>query len=163
MLSIIIVGKNVRWSSGEFLNTEIKFVVLEIFTVTIKLEKLLKSYSSAVSGGFSLKTQVSWKTSSRIELYFSFSSSSSSSSCSPLSVSLYIYVCLYLSVPSNWASEPSISELREPLSKHWALLEHSYRMYTNKTDCDYKVLPGGRRNSQTDIFLDMIIKTPATH
>jgi hypothetical protein len=38
MRAIIIVGKNVRWSSGEFLNTELKFVVFELFSITIKLE-----------------------------------------------------------------------------------------------------------------------------
>lgn len=52
-------------------------------------------------------------------------------------------VCaFYLSFKTFYSS--SISELREPLSKHCALLEHSYRKYTNKTGCDYKALPGGQ-------------------
>jgi len=35
---LLLLVKNVWWSSGEFLNTELKFVVFELFSVTITLE-----------------------------------------------------------------------------------------------------------------------------
>jgi hypothetical protein len=120
------------------------------------------TYSSAVSGGFSLKTQMSWKTSSRIEFSFSFSSSS----FSPLSVSLYLYVCLSLSVPSNWPSKPStvlVSQSSASPSQSTVLFSNTATVCTRtKLAAIINRYLGGRRNSQTDIFLDMIIKTPAT-
>jgi esterase/lipase superfamily enzyme len=104
---------------------------------------------------------MSWKTSSRIELFFSFSSSSS-----PLSVSLYLYLCLSPSVPSNCASKPStvlVSQSSTSPSQSTVLFSNTATVCTRtKLAAIIKRYLGGRRNSQTDIFLDMIIKTPAT-